>query len=61
MEEEEARLVKPGPAAGEDLSDLSVEELNERIAIFESEIERIKAELAGKHSTKSEADSLFKL
>lgn len=52
---------KPGPAAGEDLSSLSVEELEERVAVFEAEISRHKAAISAKQSSKQAADSFFKL
>jgi len=45
---------------GQDLSLLSVGELNERIALLRSEIARLEAELGVKGSTKSAAEALFK-
>lgn len=45
---------------GQDLSLLSVGELNERITALKEEIARLEAELARKHSSKSAADSFFK-
>ena len=61
MDEEITKPKKPGPAAGEDLSELSVEELQERVVEFEAEIVRLKAEIDGKQSSKVAADSFFKL
>ena len=45
---------------GQDLSLLSVGELNERIAALKEEIGRLEAEMARKRSSKSAADSFFK-
>jgi uncharacterized small protein (DUF1192 family) len=60
MEEELVKTGKPGPAVGDDLSELSVEELKVRIEAFESEIVRLKADIDLKQSTKLAADSFFK-
>jgi len=61
MDEEIIKPKKPGPAVGEDLSELSVEELQARVVEFEDEIVRLKAEIDGKQSSKVAADSFFKL
>ena len=61
MDDEVVKPKKPGPAAGEDLSTLSVEELEDRVAVFEAEIARHKAAIAAKQSSKQAADSFFKL
>ncbi len=61
MDEEIIKPKKPGPAVGEDLSELSVEELRERVVEFEDEIVRLKTEIEGKQSSKVTADSFFKL
>ena len=61
MDEEAVKPKKPGPAAGEDLSNLSVEELEDRVAVFEAEIARHKVAIAAKQSSKQAADSFFKL
>ena len=45
---------------GQDLSLLSVEELNERIALLRSEIERLEAASAKKRASKDAANSFFK-
>jgi uncharacterized small protein (DUF1192 family) len=45
---------------GQDLYLLSVKELEERIALLTEEIERLKASIAGKQSSRGVADSLFK-
>lgn len=45
---------------GQDLSLLSVGELNERIALLRAEIERLEADLKVKGTTKSAAEALFR-
>ena len=45
---------------GQDLSLLSVEELNERSAVLRSEIERLEAASAKKRASKDAANSFFK-
>jgi len=45
---------------GQDLSLLSVEELNERIALLLSEIERLQQAVTKKRASKDVANSIFK-
>ena len=45
---------------GQDLSLLSVEELNERIALLSGEIERLQAAVTRKRASKDVANSVFK-
>ena len=45
---------------GQDLTLLSVGELNERIALMREEIVRLEADIAKKQSSKSAADQFFK-
>ena len=45
---------------GQDLSLLSVEELNERIALLTSEIERLQTAATEKRASKAAADGFFK-
>jgi uncharacterized small protein (DUF1192 family) len=45
---------------GQDLSLLSVGELDERIVQLRAEIERLEAELKAKGSTKAAAEALFR-
>jgi uncharacterized small protein (DUF1192 family) len=56
--------VKPKPAKvitlGEDLTTLSVAELDARIAALAGEIERVKAELQAKKAHEAAAAALFK-
>ena len=46
---------------GQDLGLLSVDELDERIALLRTEIERLAADRLKKMATKSAADALFNL
>ena len=50
-----------GVETGRDLSMLSLEELEERVAAFEAEIARLKAEIAAKRSSRQAADQFFRL
>jgi uncharacterized small protein (DUF1192 family) len=45
---------------GQDLSLLSVEELNERILLLNSEAERLQATVAKKRASKEAANNFFK-
>ena len=45
---------------GQDLSLLSVAELDERIVLLASEIERLKAAVAKRNASKNAANSFFK-
>ncbi len=45
---------------GQDLSLLSVDKLNARIALLRDEIKRIEADMVNKHSKKAAADQFFK-
>jgi uncharacterized small protein (DUF1192 family) len=45
---------------GQDLSLLSVAELNERVALLNAEIERLQAAAAKKRASKDAANSVFK-
>ena len=45
---------------GQDLSLLSIDELNERIGLLKAEIERLEAAVSAKDSTKSAAEALFR-
>jgi uncharacterized small protein (DUF1192 family) len=45
---------------GQDLSLLSVKELDERIALLEGEIARLEANKAGKQASRQSADQFFK-
>ncbi len=58
--DEDGPARKSGFSIGEDLSLLSVDELEQRIADCEMEIERIRAELAAKKSSMAAADAFFR-
>ena len=56
------QVKKPkGHEIGMPLDAMSVDELNERIAMLESEILRLKAAIDSKQKSKSAADAFFKL
>jgi uncharacterized small protein (DUF1192 family) len=45
---------------GQDLALLSVEELNDRIALLKTEIDRLETALAGKRASRDTASRFFK-
>ncbi len=51
---------RPEIVIGEDLTLLSVAELEHRIHTLESEIARIRQSIAGKQSSKAAADTFFR-
>lgn len=51
---------KSGTAVGDNLTALSVAELEARIAEFEQEIERVKVELESKRRHEQAANALFR-
>ena len=55
-------LPKKPPAVqpGENLADLSVEELKKRIAIYRDEIERLEREIAAKEKHLKAAEAFFR-
>lgn len=54
---------RPRPSArpGENLADLSVDELQARIDLYREEIERLAREIATKERSRAAAHSFFKL
>lgn len=59
--QDEERITKPADIViGEDLSMLSVEELENRIAMLQDEIQRIRDDIDSKQSSLSVAESFFK-
>ena len=55
------RPLKPAAATpGEDLSLLSLHELEERISLYRAEIARIEADLAAKQSSRAAAEDVFR-
>ncbi|MGE3144818.1 MAG: DUF1192 domain-containing protein [Pseudorhodoplanes sp.] len=45
---------------GQDLALLSVDELNQRIALLQSEIARLEADIVGKQAKRNAADAFFR-
>ena len=45
---------------GSDLSMISVDELESRVALLREEIKRLEAEMSSKHDSKDAAESLFR-
>lgn len=45
---------------GEDLSLLSISDLEERIALYRGEIERLEADIAAKRASRDAADAVFR-
>jgi len=60
IEDEDRPRKKISHEIGQDLSLLSVEELAERIALLQAEIERLEAASARKRASKDAANSFFK-
>lgn len=61
MFDEEAAPRRPAThEIGQDLSTLSVEDLDRRIALLSGEIERLRQEKAAKQSSVAAADAFFK-
>jgi uncharacterized small protein (DUF1192 family) len=60
IEDDDKPRKKVTHETGQDLSLLSVEELAERIALMNSEIERLQATMTRKRASKNAADSFFK-
>jgi uncharacterized small protein (DUF1192 family) len=60
IEDDDRPRKKISHEIGQDLSLLSVEELAERIALLQAEIERLEAASAKKRASKDAASSFFK-
>jgi uncharacterized small protein (DUF1192 family) len=60
MEDDDRPRKKISHEIGQDLSLLSVEELNERIALLNTEAERLREAVAKKRASKDAASSFFK-
>ncbi len=60
IEDEEKPRKKVTHEIGQDLSLLSVEELNERIALLTTETERLREAMAKKRASKDAANAFFK-
>lgn len=59
IQDEENKKPTTGHQLGCDLSAISADELRQRIALLETEIARIKAEIDSKQASRKAADSLF--
>ncbi len=58
---DDAPKEKPAPhRLGEDLSTLSIKELEERIELLEAEIGRLRSAVAGKTASRHAASAFFK-
>ncbi|MGQ7794149.1 DUF1192 domain-containing protein [Faunimonas sp. B44] len=57
--DDESPVRRSGPLVGEDLSLLSIEELEDRIGIFRREIERLQQTVAAKRKSRDAAHSVF--
>ena len=60
IEDDDRPRKKISHEIGQDLSLLSLEELNERIALLTSEIERLREAATKKRASKDAANSFFK-
>jgi uncharacterized small protein (DUF1192 family) len=60
MDDQDRPLKAPGPLLGEDVSLLSIEEMEERIAACRREIERLEEALSAKRASRAAADSVFR-
>ena len=59
MDENESMRQSGTLIVGEDLYGISIEELKERLSIFEAEIKRVEAELEKKIRERSAAEGIF--
>ena len=58
---EDDQVKRPkGHEVGMPIETMSVEELNDRIALLKAEIARLEQAIGARQKTRSEADSLFK-
>jgi uncharacterized small protein (DUF1192 family) len=60
LDEDDRPKKKIAHEIGQDLTLLSVKELNERIALMQEEISRLEADIARKQASRSAADQFFK-
>jgi uncharacterized small protein (DUF1192 family) len=61
MDEDDRPKKKTAHEVGMPLDTLSIDELSERIALLEAEIERLKKSIEAKSASRSAADAVFKL
>jgi uncharacterized small protein (DUF1192 family) len=60
IDEDDRPKKKISHEIGQDISLLSVAELNDRIALMENEIARLEADIGKKNSSRNVADQFFK-
>ena len=60
FDDEDVRKAVAEYQVGEDLSTLSIEELEARITAYESEIARLRQMIGEKHQVKNDADAFFR-
>ena len=60
MNDEELPKRKVDMVIGENLDAISIAELEHRISVLDSEIHRIRAEIAKKHASKASAATFFR-
>ena len=61
LAEEQTRLTPMGLEVGQDLSMLSIDEIEERIVVLEREIDRLKEARAQKEQSRAAASAFFKI
>jgi len=59
-EDDDRPVRRAGFALGEDLTELSIEELESRIDVLETEISRFRQSIEDKKQSKQAADSFFR-
>lgn len=59
-DEEGRKIDAPEHAVGADISELSIDELQERVLLMEQEILRLKAAIDGKSGSIAAAEAFFK-
>ena len=59
--EEQTRPAPTGPEVGQDLAMLSIDEIDERITLFEREIARLKEARSRKEQSRAAASAFFNL
>ena len=60
MDDEDRPKKKIAHEIGQDLTLISVKELEERIALLKAEIARLEADIKGKQASRNVADQFFK-
>jgi uncharacterized small protein (DUF1192 family) len=59
--EDDRPVKKPAHEIGQDVSLVSIGELEERIALLRGEIERLEREVVARRASRSAADAVFRL